>query len=135
MNHSKLKILSYVTALRPYQWVKNLLLFFPVVVSVQPFSTDMFKTLCISFIAFCLVASSGYLFNDLLDLEVDRNHPDKKTRPLAAGQISVFYSKVLIFVLTVIAFFDRISFCEYKIFPNFIRLFLTNSNLFFIFKT
>jgi len=116
MNHSKLKILSYVTALRPYQWVKNLLLFFPAVVSVQPFSTDMFKTLCISFIAFCLVASSGYLFNDLLDLEVDRNHPDKKTRPLAAGQISVFYSKVLIFVLTVIAFLIAFLFVNIKFF-------------------
>ena len=116
MNHSKLKILSYVTALRPYQWVKNLLLFFPAVVSIQPFSTDMFKTLCISFIAFCLVASSGYLFNDLLDLEVDRNHPDKKTRPLAAGQISVFYSKVLIFVLTVIAFLIAFLFVNIKFF-------------------
>ena len=116
MNHSKLKILSYVTALRPYQWVKNLLLFFPAVVSVQPFSTDMFKTLCISFIAFCLVASSGYLFNDLLDLEVDRNHPDKKTRPLAAGQISVLYSKILIPVLLIIAFLIAFLFVNIKFF-------------------
>ncbi|SVA83230.1 uncharacterized protein METZ01_LOCUS136084 [marine metagenome] len=116
MNHSKLKILSYVTALRPYQWVKNLLLFFPAVVSIQPFSTDMFKTLCISFIAFCLVASSGYLFNDLLDLEVDRNHPDKKTRPLAAGQISVLYSKILIPVLLIIAFLIAFLFVNIKFF-------------------
>ena len=114
MNYSKLKILSYVTALRPYQWVKNLLLFFPAVVSIQPFSTDMFKTLCISFIAFCLVASSGYLFNDLLDLEVDRNHPDKKTRPLAAGQISVLYSKILIPVLLIIAFLIAFLFVNIK---------------------
>ncbi len=116
MNHSKPKILSYVTALRPYQWVKNTLLFFPAVVSVQIFSTDMFKTLCISFIAFCLIASSGYLFNDLLDLEADRNHPDKKTRPLAAGQISVLYSKVLIFVLAVIAFSIALLFVNIKFF-------------------
>ncbi|MDP7556198.1 MAG: UbiA family prenyltransferase, partial [Nitrospinota bacterium] len=116
MNHSKLKILSYVTALRPYQWVKNLLLFFPAVVSVQIFSTDMFKTLCISFIAFCLVASSGYLFNDLLDLEADRNHPDKKTRPLAAGQISVLYSKILIPVLLIIAFLIAFLFVNIKFF-------------------
>ncbi len=116
MNHSKPKILSYVTALRPYQWVKNLLLFFPAVVSIQPFSTDMFKTLCISFIAFCLVASSGYLFNDLLDLEVDRNHPDKKTRPLAAGQISVLYSKILIPVLLIIAFLIAFLFVNIKFF-------------------
>ncbi len=116
MNHSKLKILSYVTALRPYQWVKNLLLFFPAVVSIQPFSTDMFKTLCISFIAFCLVASSGYLFNDLLDLEADRNHPDKKTRPLAAGQISVLYSKILIPALLIIAFLIAFLFVNIKFF-------------------
>jgi 4-hydroxybenzoate polyprenyltransferase len=116
MNHSKPKILSYVIALRPYQWVKNTLLFFPAVVSVQIFSTDIFKTLCISFIAFCLVASSGYLFNDLLDLEADRNHPHKKTRPLAAGQISVLYSKVLIFVLLVIAFSISLLFVNIKFF-------------------
>jgi len=83
---------------------------------VQPFSTDMFKTLCISFIAFCLVASSGYLFNDLLDLEVDRNHPDKKTRPLAAGQISVLYSKILIPVLLIIAFLIAFLFVNIKFF-------------------
>jgi 4-hydroxybenzoate polyprenyltransferase len=116
MSYSKLKILSYVTALRPYQWVKNTLLFFPAVVSVQIFSTDMFKTLCISFIAFCLVASSGYLFNDLLDLESDRNHSHKKTRPLAAGQISVLYSKVLILVLLVIAFSIALLFVNIKFF-------------------
>ena len=116
MNHSKPKILSYVIALRPYQWVKNTLLFFPAVVSVQIFSTDIFKTLCISFIAFCLVASSGYLFNDLLDLEVDRNHPDKKTRPLAAGQISVLYSKILIPVLLIIAFLIAFLFVNIKFF-------------------
>ena len=76
----------------------------------------MFKTLCISFIAFCLVASSGYLFNDLLDLEVDRNHPDKKTRPLAAGQISVLYSKILIPVLLIIAFLIAFLFVNIKFF-------------------
>ena len=116
MKHSKLKILPYVNALRPHQWVKNILLFFPAVVSVQIFSTNIFKTLCISFIAFCLVASSGYLFNDLLDLEVDRNHPDKKTRPLAAGQISVLYSKILIPVLLIIAFLIAFLFVNIKFF-------------------
>ena len=116
MKHSKLKILSYVTALRPHQWVKNLLLFFPAVVSIQPFSTNIFKTLCISFIAFCLVASSGYLFNDILDLESDRKHPDKKTRPLAAGQISILYSKVLILVLLVIAVSIALLYVNIKFF-------------------
>jgi|TARA_B100001964_G_scaffold117606_1_gene131045 4-hydroxybenzoate polyprenyltransferase len=116
MKHSKLKILPYVNALRPHQWVKNILLFFPAVVSVQIFSTNIFKTLCISFIAFCLVASSGYLFNDILDLESDRKHPDKKTRPLAAGQISILYSKVLILVLLVIAVSIALLYVNIKFF-------------------
>jgi 4-hydroxybenzoate polyprenyltransferase len=76
----------------------------------------MFKTLCISFIAFCLVASSGYLFNDLLDLEADRKHPEKKARPLAAGQISVLYSKVFILVLLVIAFSIALLFVNINFF-------------------
>ena len=63
-----------------------------------------------------MVASSGYLFNDLLDLEADRNHPHKKTRPLAAGQISVLYSKILIPVLLIIAFLIAFLFVNIKFF-------------------
>ena len=116
MNHTKLKMISYVAALRPHQWVKNALIFLPAISSAQIFSTDIFMTLCISFIAFSLVASSGYLFNDLLDLEADRNHPEKKTRPLAAGQISLLYSTLLIFVLLVIGSLIALLFVNIKFF-------------------
>ena len=116
MNHSKLKILSYITALRPYQWVKNVLIFLPAIASTQTFSTDTFMTLSISFIAFSLVASSGYLLNDFLDLEADRHHPEKKTRPLAAGQISLIYSTVLILALLVIGFSIALLFVNIQFF-------------------
>ena len=73
-------------------------------------------TLSISFIAFSLVASSGYLLNDFLDLEADRHHPKKKTRPLAAGQISLIYSTVLILALLVIGFSIALLFVNIQFF-------------------
>ncbi len=76
----------YIRALRPHQWLKNVLVFLPMLAAHQLDG----KTLLLSFLAFVsfsLVASSVYVLNDLLDLEADRAHPRKKNRPFAAGHI------------------------------------------------
>jgi 4-hydroxybenzoate polyprenyltransferase len=72
-------------ALRPHQWLKNVLLFLPVLAA-----HDLSKLLPVSlgFIAFCLTASAVYVINDLFDLAADRAHPRKKNRPFAAGDLS-----------------------------------------------
>lgn len=76
-------------ALRPHQWVKNLLLFVPLVTSHQVANLSLLGQAALAFIAFCLCASSVYVLNDLLDIQADRRHPEKRARPFAAGNLSV----------------------------------------------
>ena len=91
-------------AVRPHQWAKNGLLFIPLALAHQ--ITDIHRLLhtCVGFICFCLVASSVYLSNDLLDLESDRLHSTKKTRPLAAGNLPIQTGIVTAMMLLLAAF-------------------------------
>lgn len=77
-----------VRELRPHQWVKNLLLFVPLLIS-QTFSAGAFLAVLLATAAFSLGASSIYVLNDLLDLEADRRHPEKRFRPIAAGRLPI----------------------------------------------
>lgn len=81
-----------VLALRPHQWLKNLLLFVPLITSHHLSSGPMVAKTVYAFLAFSLCASAGYLINDLLDLETDRQHPIKKHRPLAAGSLAIAHA-------------------------------------------
>ena len=65
---------------------------------------SLLSTLLLSFLSFSFVASSIYLFNDLLDLESDRKHHKKKSRPLANGNLSIPYACLLLFVLLTSSF-------------------------------
>jgi 4-hydroxybenzoate polyprenyltransferase len=76
----------YIKALRPHQWLKNALVFLPLLVSHQITQTTLLQAL-LAFVAFSLIASSVYVVNDLLDLRADRAHPRKCKRPFAAGTI------------------------------------------------
>jgi 4-hydroxybenzoate polyprenyltransferase len=96
--------LALVRALRPHQWVKNLLLFVPAVLDHKLFSAEVMAKSATAFLAFCCAASSAYILNDLLDLEADRRHPTKRTRPFAAGTLSPGVGMGIIPVLLVIAF-------------------------------
>ncbi len=78
-NSKNATLLPFVRAIRTHQWVKNLLLFVPLITAHLFTSTTLVKQTFLAFIAFNLVASSGYLINDLLDLNSDRSHPKKKT--------------------------------------------------------
>jgi 4-hydroxybenzoate polyprenyltransferase len=69
--------LALVRALRVHQWVKNLLVFVPVVLDHKLFSADTVAKSATAFAAFCCAASSAYILNDLLDLEADRRYPTK----------------------------------------------------------
>ncbi|MGC4038465.1 MAG: UbiA family prenyltransferase [Chitinophagaceae bacterium] len=80
---------SYVKAIRAYQWVKNLLIFVPLLTSHAFLSEKPLVLALMAFASFSLVASAGYLINDLLDLNGDRVHPRKKSRPLASGRIPI----------------------------------------------
>lgn len=76
-------------ALRIHQWAKNLLLFIPLLGAHRWNDPAKLRTVLLAFAAFCLCASSVYLLNDLLDLEADRYHPTKRSRPFASGRLSL----------------------------------------------
>lgn len=85
-------------ALRIKQWVKNLLLFTPAVLAGITFWNDYGLVLW-GFILFSLLASGGYLLNDIRDISSDKLHPIKKLRPIASGSIGVFSARVVAVVL------------------------------------
>ncbi|HEY0753936.1 MAG TPA: decaprenyl-phosphate phosphoribosyltransferase [Ktedonobacteraceae bacterium] len=86
-------------AMRPRQWTKNLAIFVGIVFAQRLLNPTSFGRAALAFVAFCLLSSSIYLFNDLLDLENDRQHPKKKLRPLAAGTLPTSWAKVTIGLL------------------------------------
>ncbi len=85
---------AWLRLLRVYQWVKNLLLFVPLLMAHKLFESDAsgypyLASALIAVLSFCLCASSVYVLNDLFDLEADRRHLRKRSRPLATGQIGL----------------------------------------------
>ncbi|MEM0955623.1 MAG: UbiA family prenyltransferase [Pseudomonadota bacterium] len=94
----------YLRALRAHQWLKNLLLFVPMVLAHKVSDLQLVGQAMVAFLAFSLTASSVYLLNDLLDLEDDRRHPSKRLRPFAAGTLSTLSGTLLIPLLLAAAF-------------------------------
>ena len=93
-----------IKALRPHQWVKNLLIFVPLVLAHQVRDVKRDIAVLFAFWAFSLSASAIYILNDLLDLEADRKHTRKRNRPFAAGRLSVPAGIVLALSLLIGAF-------------------------------
>lgn len=89
------RALALLRAVRPHQWVKNLLVFVPILLDHRLFERDVMLRGLIAFVAFCLAASGGYVLNDLLDLDADRHHPAKRARPFASSTLPVAVGIVL----------------------------------------
>jgi len=83
------RLRSWLKALRVHQWLKNLLVFLPLLTAHLVLVPDALLRSLLAFLSFCLCASSVYLLNDLLDLESDRRHPRKRLRPFAAGTLPI----------------------------------------------
>jgi 4-hydroxybenzoate polyprenyltransferase len=90
---------SYGRALRLHQWFKNLLLFVPLLAVQQGHMLALFGQASLACLAFGLCASSVYLLNDLLDLHDDRQHPRKRRRPFAAGDLPLISGLILMPIL------------------------------------
>ncbi len=73
--------------MRPRQWSKNIFVFAALVFDKQLFHVSAFLHTLAGFFLFCLISSSVYIFNDIVDVEADRQHPIKKNRPLPSGQL------------------------------------------------
>lgn len=81
-------VVDWILALRPAQWVKNLLVFAALIFSMHLFVAESVVRAALAFVTFCLLASAAYLVNDVHDAEKDRLHPLKRLRPIAAGTVS-----------------------------------------------
>lgn len=93
----------WIKQLRVYQWLKNGLIFVPILVANQFTDIGLVLNTLIAFLAFGLLASSTYVLNDLLDLESDRQHPRKRFRPLAACAIPLHHAGFVATLLFIIA--------------------------------
>ena len=80
---------ALLRAMRPRQWTKNGFVFFALIFDKQLFLLGPFLRTLAGFLLFCLISSAVYLFNDITDVEADRQHPEKKHRPLASGELAV----------------------------------------------
>lgn len=103
----ELRQLSWRTwgkALRLHQWLKNLLLFLPLLAAHRVFDPNSILQGGLAFISFGLCASGTYLLNDLLDLQADRRHVRKKLRPLASGALPLSWALIAAPLFTLLAF-------------------------------
>jgi 4-hydroxybenzoate polyprenyltransferase len=88
---------------RPKEWIKNVFVFAGLLFSGKFSQSHEVIEAVITFISFCLISSAGYFVNDLIDVELDRKHPKKRFRPLAAGELSEGAAKVIAPVIAIVA--------------------------------
>jgi len=97
------RVLVYMRALRVNQWMKNFIVFTAIIFSGTLFEAQLFIQTLVAFGIFCLLSSTSYLLNDIIDYPYDIKHPVKKNRPIASGQINIHHATFLVFILTIIS--------------------------------
>ncbi len=117
---------KYLKLFRVKHYIKNLLVFIPLIFSKNLFDKTKMTSAIIGFISFCLISSAVYIINDIKDVQKDRNHPVKKNRPIASGEISIKRA-IIIAIINVIISFSIVFYCYYKFNINII---LTGAYLF-----
>ncbi|MFH1067172.1 MAG: UbiA family prenyltransferase [bacterium] len=90
------KVKTWLRALRSHQWIKNVLLFTPLIAAHHWLSLEGWLAAGMAFVSFSLFTSSVYVFNDLFDLEADRHHYRKKNRPFAGGHLQIYQGLIVI---------------------------------------
>jgi len=98
------KLFDLLRLMRPHQWVKNAFVFTGLLFGHAWRAPNLATQVVFAFIAFCLISSTVYIINDIIDLEQDRHHPKKSRRPLASGQVSVTAAIILAIVLGALGF-------------------------------
>jgi len=98
-----MKTIAYIIkSARLNQWYKNLLIFLPIIFSKNLFNFGFLPQLIFGFISLCFVSSANYIINDVIDLKRDRLNPEKKTRPIASGKLSVKKAALTAIILLVV---------------------------------
>lgn len=97
-----MKLRSFLSLIRPEQWVKNLIIFGALIFAREFTETDNILMAILAFGVFCLLSSAVYIVNDIHDRDSDRLHPLKRSRPIASGEISVPAARFLAVLLIVV---------------------------------
>lgn len=98
------RVRAWIRALRVPQWLKNSLIFLPMLLAHQLTDPELYLQATLAFFAFSFAASAVYVFNDLFDLHADQHHPRKKNRPFAAGDLRLLSAAVAVPLLVLAAF-------------------------------
>lgn len=91
--------------LRIKQWIKNSFVFAPIIFSKHLLEFNYLFNSILAFFTFCIISSSVYIINDIIDREIDKAHPSKKNRPIASGIISVPLAITIVSMLLILSFF------------------------------
>jgi len=101
-----MKLLHFLELIRIRDWLKNILIFFPLVFSGYLLKFDYYYSLFYGFLVFCIVSSSIYVFNDILDVKSDKIHPTKvKEKPLVSGKVNLNESVIILVFLISLSIF------------------------------
>lgn len=92
-------------SIRPLQWYKNLIIFIAIVFSQNITSVSIWIDSITAFIIFCLLSGSVYLINDIIDIEKDRQHPNKRNRPIASGKLKRSQASFVALLLVIASFY------------------------------
>lgn len=92
-----------IRLIRPHQWIKSLVVLFPIFFGGALGHLESLYEGCITMIAFSFIASSIYCLNDIIDVEDDRRHPNKCNRPLASGRVSIAQGYAIMIVMVILS--------------------------------
>lgn len=97
------KIVNYIKLMRVKHYIKNILIFLPIVFSKNIFNIEILTNTIIGAISFSLMSSIVYIINDIIDIESDKKHQKKKFRPIASGNISIKEAYIIAIILLIIS--------------------------------
>lgn len=119
---------ALIKTMRPRQWTKNGFVFFGLIFDKQLFLVQPLLRTVEGFALFCLISSAVYLFNDIADVEADRNHPEKKLRPIASGKLPMSIAWAAAITLSVLAL--SLGYLLSPIFDLFLAIYLVTNLLY-----
>jgi len=96
-------LVGLIRTMRPKQWFKNVFVFAPLIFDEKLFQPRYLLPTAAGFLLLCLTSGTVYIINDLADIEKDRNHPKKRRRPLAAGELSIGAARTAAVLIPLVA--------------------------------
>lgn len=97
-------IKELIISMRPRQWYKNLVIFIGIIFSLNLLNFSLWIEAIGAFAIFCVLSGSIYLINDIIDIEKDKNHPKKRLRPIASGNLKINYAVISVIILIILSF-------------------------------